>query len=77
MGDFVFVSGPAGCEHTDDHGRRAWGTRNARNESRGTREKLFDLGHGHSMGGDLEPWRLGAWAAAHETIPPSCLGSHV
>ena len=46
-------------------------------ESRGTREKLFDLGHGHSMGGDFEPWRLGAWAAAHETIPQSCLGSHV
>ena len=27
MGDFVYVSGPAGCEHTDDHGRRGWGTR--------------------------------------------------
>ena len=42
-------------------------------ESRGTREKLFDLGHGHSMGGDFEPWRLGAWAAAHETIPSHCV----
>ena len=29
------------------------------------------------MGGDFEPWRLGAWAAAHGTIPQSCLGSHV
>ena len=42
-------------------------------ESRGTREKLFDLGHGHSMGGDFEPWRLGAWAAPHETIPSHCV----
>ena len=38
---------------------------------------LFDVGQGHFMGGDFEPWRLGAWAAAHETIPKSCFGISV
>ena len=38
---------------------------------------LFDVGQGHLMGGDFEPGRLGAWAAAHETIPKSCFGISV
>ena len=38
---------------------------------------FFDVGQGHFMGGDFEPWRLGAWAAAHETIPKSCFGISV
>ena len=28
-------------------------------KSRVAREKLFGLGHGHLMGGDSEPWRMG------------------
>ena len=41
------------------------------------RRSLFDVGQGHLMGGDFETWRLGAWAAAHETIPKSCFGISV
>ena len=47
-------------------------------ESAGAHARSFlDVGQGHFMGGDFEPWRLGAWAAAHETIPKSCFGISV